>query len=435
MRKIRRGKDIKIEWDILTNGEIVSLSGRDLRLVVNSPIGEKTEMSFIVSGNTVSSTFTSKDDTRLGAYSLTLWENYGKKGQTAVDACCAFTLVPTTCAEGGQDEGLDTETIELSGNIELFTQGESGSVGIPDAPFDGNTYGRNNGAWVIVEGSGDFVTDEELTNTLQGYAKKTDIPDVSGLLNKTEAAETYQPKGNYLTEIPKEYVTDNDLETKLNDYALKENIPDVSNLATKDELKNKQDTLVSGENIATINGQSLLNGGNIVIEGGSGGTTDYNALSNKPQIGGVELSGNKSLADLGIQPQGDYATTEQLASKADATAIPTKVSQLTNDSGYITNIPDEYVTDTELDGKGYATQTQLNQAVSDKLTKTQADGYYQPTGDYALKSEIPDTSQLATKEELSMKLDTETYNTDKSTFATKEEIGDIEKILDNIIGG
>lgn len=34
--------------------------------------------------------------------------------------------------------------------------------------------------------------------------------------------------------------------------------------------------------------------------GGSGGTADYNELSNKPQINSVELSGNKSLSDLGI---------------------------------------------------------------------------------------------------------------------------------------
>lgn len=33
--------------------------------------------------------------------------------------------------------------------------------------------------------------------------------------------------------------------------------------------------------------------------GGSGGTSDYSQLSNKPQIEGVELNGNKSLADLG----------------------------------------------------------------------------------------------------------------------------------------
>ena len=34
--------------------------------------------------------------------------------------------------------------------------------------------------------------------------------------------------------------------------------------------------------------------------GGGGGTTNYNALENKPQINDVTLSGNKSLSDLGI---------------------------------------------------------------------------------------------------------------------------------------
>ena len=40
--------------------------------------------------------------------------------------------------------------------------------------------------------------------------------------------------------------------------------------------------------------------------GGSGGTSDYSDLTNKPQINGVTLSGNKSLADLGIQPADIY---------------------------------------------------------------------------------------------------------------------------------
>lgn len=37
------------------------------------------------------------------------------------------------------------------------------------------------------------------------------------------------------------------------------------------------------------------------ISGGGGGTTNYNNLSNKPQINSVTLEGNKSLSDLGIQ--------------------------------------------------------------------------------------------------------------------------------------
>lgn len=48
-----------------------------------------------------------------------------------------------------------------------------------------------------------------------------------------------------------------------------------------------------------------------------------------------------------------------LATIDDIPVIPTKTSQLTNDSGYITNIPDEYITETELNAKGYATTSQI----------------------------------------------------------------------------
>ena len=38
-----------------------------------------------------------------------------------------------------------------------------------------------------------------------------------------------------------------------------------------------------------------------ISQGGSGGTSDYSQLTNKPSINSVTLSGNKSLSDLGIQ--------------------------------------------------------------------------------------------------------------------------------------
>lgn len=44
--------------------------------------------------------------------------------------------------------------------------------------------------------------------------------------------------------------------------------------------------------------------------GGGGGTTNYNNLSNQPQINGVTLSGNKTSEDLHLQPAGSYITKE-----------------------------------------------------------------------------------------------------------------------------
>jgi len=40
------------------------------------------------------------------------------------------------------------------------------------------------------------------------------------------------------------------------------------------------------------------------------GTTDYSEMTNKPSINSVELDGNKTLDDLGIQGKGDYLVEE-----------------------------------------------------------------------------------------------------------------------------
>lgn len=58
-----------------------------------------------------------------------------------------------------------------------------------------------------------------------------------------------------------------------------------------------------------------------VSDGGTaGGTTDYTELENKPQINSVELSGNKTLDDLGIQAKGDYLKTAQVGTNNSASA-------------------------------------------------------------------------------------------------------------------
>lgn len=62
--------------------------------------------------------------------------------------------------------------------------------------------------------------------------------------------------------------------------------------------------------------------------GGGGGTSDYNDLSNKPQIGGVTLSGNKSLADLGAAPAGAYVKPSGGIPKTDlAAAVQTSLGK------------------------------------------------------------------------------------------------------------
>lgn len=74
----------------------------------------------------------------------------------------------------------------------------------------------------------------------------------------------------------------------------------------------KQDALVSGTNIKTVNGESLLGSGNIEIQGGGGGEENV--------IESISVNG----------------TAQTVTNKNVDIAVPTKTSDLNNDSGFIT---------------------------------------------------------------------------------------------------
>lgn len=127
MKRIRIGKDIEIHWPILTNGQQVALEGRDLKLFVHLPSHMDIPVDFTTEGNTAIFTISGTMQKSIGVYRLTMWENLQKSGQTAVDYCKAFELVPTTLLEGGEDESnLITETINLeASSLVVGLPGES----------------------------------------------------------------------------------------------------------------------------------------------------------------------------------------------------------------------------------------------------------------------------------------------------------------------
>lgn len=67
--------------------------------------------------------------------------------------------------------------------------------------------------------------------------------------------------------------------------------------------------------------------------GGGGGTTNYNALENKPQINSHELSGNKSSSDLGLQA----ALTETQLAAVNSGIDSTKVQQISTNTTNISS--------------------------------------------------------------------------------------------------
>lgn len=233
--------------------------------------------------------------------------------------------------------------------------------------------------------------DEKLSNKQPkgDYALKSDL---TPLATKSEVAEDVaqlnaslnekQPKGDYAlkTEIPtKVSQLSND-----KNYQTAEDVNlATEGLATKAEVNSKQDALVSGTNIKTINGNSLLGSGNIEIQGGSTiavdsalSTTSTNPVQNK--VITEALNGKASQSDIPtkvseLTNDSDFQTASQVATAISGINVPTKVSQLENDSDFqtgtqvsnsISTATSGLATKAELDGKqdkgDYATTAQLN---------------------------------------------------------------------------
>ena len=135
--------------------------------------------------------------------------------------------------------------------------------------------------------------------------------------------------------------------------------------------------------------------------------------------------------------------------------IPSKTSQLENDSGFLTEhqsladyakkseipdvsgflteIPSEYVTETELEAKGYLTQ---HQSLENYATKDYVSNALTP---YAKTSDIPDVSKFIT--EIPSEYVTETelnakgYLTEHQSLADYSTTTQVQSMIDTAIAG
>ena len=157
------------------------------------------------------------------------------------------------------------------------------------------------------------------------------------------------------------------------------------------------------------------------------GTTDYTELTNKPQINGVTLTGNKSLDDLGIDIP--TATSELTNDSGFITSadVPTKTSDLTNDSGFITSAD---VSAVGLSGD-YADLT--NKPTIPTLTSqlTNDSGFITSASVPTKTSELINDSNFVSSTDLSAVAYSGDYDdlTNKPTLATVATTGDYDDLL------
>ena len=168
---------------------------------------------------------------------------------------------------------------------------------------------------------------------IAGYINKN-ITDLAKLENETNVLKADVTNLNNETTVLKADVTNlsnktnvlevdvTNLNNEINLKADKTEIPTKTSELTNDSNyitpsyhdATKQDILVSGTNIKTINNQDILGSGNIEVESSS---AVWGSITGE------------------IHNQQDLHNA--LQAKADLTDLPTKTSDLTNDSGYITN--------------------------------------------------------------------------------------------------
>lgn len=213
-----------------------------------------------------------------------------------------------------------------------------------------------------------YVTEETLATkgyltqhqSLDGYVKQGDIP--------TKLSQFTNDEG-YITEIPDEYITEDELNAKNyltthQDISGKVDKIDGKGLSTEDfttEEKTKLQGLSNYDDTDIKNGiteintkldntvkKTIVEDGKLYLTKEDGTKLDAGTELPKGTIGDVDLT--------------DYAK------KTDIPAVPTKTSELQNDSGFLTTIPEEYVTETKLDAKGYLTQ---HQSLDDYVKKTE----------------------------------------------------------------
>ena len=307
-----------------------------------------------------------------------------------------------------------TELPDVSG---LATKAEVAAITVPSV--EGFVKGAEVDAKLV-----DYAKKTEVETT---YAKKTELPDVSGLATKAEvtsavaAVEVPSIEGlAKTTEVEAklaDYAKTTDIEAA---YAKKTELPSIEGLAKTTEVDTKLADYAKSADIAnTYATKEAVNAvAGLDVE-------TVNSLK--------ALAQNSDLATVADKVKNVYTKAEtdtKLATKADVTAIP-DVSGL----AVKTEVETTYAKKTELpDVSGLATKAEVTAAVAG-VTVPSIEGLAKTTeveaklADYAKKTELPSIEGLAKTTEVDAKLAAKADVSaipDVSGLATKAEVAAVD---------
>ena len=274
MKYIRKGNDITLTWTITRNGAAEDFAGKEVAVVLLDAASRPCVFSYTIDDNVITGTYLGKDQEALGTYTLLLTENQGLAGMTTLDMVEAFSLVPHSYMEDGEDDSnINTETVELESETTVPRNGLSAYEVAVAEGYEGTVD-----EWLasLVGPQGpqgpQGATGATGPQGPKGDTGATGATGPKGDKGDTGATGPTGPTGPQGPQGP----AGSDADVTAANIAAALGYTPVSPTL----LATKQDTLESGVNIKTINNQSLLGNGNIDIQGGGG---DPEAVKFTPQ--------------------------------------------------------------------------------------------------------------------------------------------------------
>lgn len=225
------------------------------------------------------------------------------------------------------------------------------------------------------------------------YTTTTDIASTYATKNEIPVVTAFITSGDAKTQIEAyNYVTETALGTTLEDYALKSELPSIEGLATEADLQ-----IVSSALDNYVTTDTLTTGYDTSSEVDDKITA---AIADIDFPEGVNYTAGEGLGLSSTQNGKEFYLTAQipsidgLATEADLQAVSAVVSTLPNTED-LTGAIDAAVS-------GKADKSELDNLASEEFVNGQINDLSTViSSNYALTSEIPDTSNLATKAELS----------------------------------
>ena len=232
-------------------------------------------------------------------------------GVTSVNGETGDVVVQETLVRGENIKTINGESVLGEGNIEI-------DVPVVDDELDENSPNAiSNRAVTKVIHENEEVTAAALNDLNSRLIEANERIDskqdslISGVNIKTVNGETILGEGNVEIDVPVvdtelDADSDNAISNKAVTNAISDNTSAINDVNAR--VDGKQETLVSGVNIKTINGQSSLGEGNIEIEGPGGGQENVIEI--------VKVNGTALTPD---------------SNKAVDVPVPTTLSSLTDD--------------------------------------------------------------------------------------------------------